>query len=291
MKMEDYELLLHLHRIKTIRGTAKKILISQPAITQRLKYIESHFGGAIFLRTPKQLVPTALGESILKHAEEVITREYDFHDRLLQQAVGEVAGTLSIGASSLFSQHFLPGVLEAYTKKYPSVTIDLVTGVSDEIRDSSTPFHVYVVRGEPIRTMVSHHLFDDPLYLIDTKPLNKSRARPLIEFKSDPGFQKVMEDWMAVQPHHAFKRSIKVDQFETAKQLMKRGLGMAVLPKSASRDLEDFYSIPLEVDKQPLSRKTWACYQEGLRQLLQVDAFIYELENTIWFDEEREEND
>ena len=286
MKIDDYKLLLQLHRIKTIRGTAKKVLISQPAITQRLKYIESHFGGVIFLRTPKQLVLTALGESVLKHAEEVVKREADFCDRLLQQDGDRVAGTLSIGASSLFSQHFLPGVLESFTKKYPSVTIDLVTGVSDEIRESSNQFHVCIVRGEPIRTMVSHHLFDDPLYLMDTMPLNEDIARPLIEFKSDPGFQKVLEEWMAIQPQRAFNRSIKIDQFETAKQLMKRGLGMAVLPESVSRDLKDFYSIPLEVDNRPLSRNTWVCYQEGLRQLLQVDAFIHELEKTRWFEEE-----
>mgnify|MGYP001297343557 FL=1 len=68
MKIEDYELLLHLNEIGTIRKTAKVVLISQPAVTQRLKYIESYFDKKIFIRTPKKLIPTPAGELILVHA-------------------------------------------------------------------------------------------------------------------------------------------------------------------------------------------------------------------------------
>lgn len=75
MKIQDYALLLKLNEIGTIRATAKTILISQPAVTQRLKYIENYFGEEIFIRTPKRLLLTSSGEMILKHAKEVISKE------------------------------------------------------------------------------------------------------------------------------------------------------------------------------------------------------------------------
>src|SRR5690625_7088133 len=75
MKIDDYALLVNLQEIGTIRGTAKQILISQPAVTQRLKYIEQYFGEKIFIRTSKKLLLTPAGELILNHAKKVIEQE------------------------------------------------------------------------------------------------------------------------------------------------------------------------------------------------------------------------
>src|SRR5690625_7683416 len=99
MKIQDYELLLKLNEIGTIRGTAKVILISQPAVTQRLRYIEEHFGERIFLRTSKRLKLTPAGEIILKHAKEVMEKEQWIMNTLAESSK-EVQGTLSIACSS-----------------------------------------------------------------------------------------------------------------------------------------------------------------------------------------------
>src|SRR5699024_12732977 len=100
MKIDDYDLLLKLNEIGTIRGTAKVILISQPAVSQRLKFIEDYFGEIIFIRTSKCLKVTPSGEIILKHAKEVVERERNIKNRLSASSV-EVKGTLSIACSTL----------------------------------------------------------------------------------------------------------------------------------------------------------------------------------------------
>src|SRR5699024_12589552 len=110
MKIDDYELLLKLKEIGTIRGTAKAILISQPAVTQRLKYIEEYFGEPIFIRTSKSLVLTPTGEMIMEHARNVIKEEKAIKNTLAQSS-GEVQGSLAIACSSLVSQRFLPSIL------------------------------------------------------------------------------------------------------------------------------------------------------------------------------------
>src|SRR5690625_3941747 len=95
IKIDDYKLLLKLNEIGTIHGTAKEILISQPAVSQRLKFIEDYFSETIFIRTPKKLVLTPSGETILRHAEQVVTAELDIKDKLAQSSA-VVQGTLSI---------------------------------------------------------------------------------------------------------------------------------------------------------------------------------------------------
>src|SRR5690625_3914419 len=103
MKIDDYELLLQLEKIGTVRGTAKAVLISQPAVSQRLKFIEDYFGEQIFIRTSKRLKLTPSGEKILQHAKEVVERELSIKNVLAATST-EVRGTLSIACYSLIDR-------------------------------------------------------------------------------------------------------------------------------------------------------------------------------------------
>ncbi|WP_174613199.1 LysR family transcriptional regulator [Virgibacillus ihumii] len=277
MKIEDYELLLKLNEVGTIRGTAKAILISQPAVTQRLKYIEEYFGEMIFIRTSKRLMPTPAGEMILTHAKEVINRE-EIIKNSLSQSSHEVQGTLSIACSTLVSQRFLPSILSKYTKKFPKVAIDLVTGISEDIKKGHKKYHVSIIRGEKLKETVSEPLFDDRLYIFDTEPFpkNKLKERPLISFKSDDSMHEQVDNWLYYhQDQLKPVKNIRVDQIETCKQFMKEGLGMAVLPESVSDSMmEQYPHISMELGGEPVTRDTWVCYQDGVRNLPQVDEFI-----------------
>ena len=285
MKIDDYELLLKLNEVGTIRGTAKLILISPPAVTQRLKFLEAHFGEMIFIRTSKRLMPTPSGEIILEHAKQVVERERELKNKLSETGK-DIQGTLSIACSSLISQRFLPAILGEFTAAYPKVAIDLVTGISEDIKRDHKKYHVCIIRGEKLKETTSIRLFDDPLYMFDTEPFpdNKIKERPLISFKSDDSMHELVDNWLY---HHQDQikplKTMTVDQIETCKQFMKQGIGMAVLPKSVSSSLMDTYPhIPLELDGEVVARYTWLSYQEGIRKLPQVDKFIAALTNTTF---------
>ena len=277
MKIDDYELLLQLEKIGTVRGTAKAVLISQPAVSQRLKYIEEYFGEQIFIRTSKRLKLTPSGEKILQHAEEVIARENSIKNTLAATST-EVRGTLSIACSSVISQRYLPGILAKFTMMYPHVSIDLVTGMSENIKQEYNKYHVTIVRGEKIKDNTSILLFKDPMYIFDTEPFQSGNVkdRSLISFKSDDSLNDLMNHWLFYHQNEIKAlQKISVDQIETCKQFMKQGLGMAILPKSVSHTLMDKYPhLPLEVEGKAITRDTWLCYQGGIRKLPQVNSFI-----------------
>ncbi|SHF50135.1 LysR family transcriptional regulator [Ornithinibacillus halophilus] len=277
MKIDDYELLIRLNEIGTIRGTAKAVLISQPAVTQRLKYIEEYFGEKIFIRTSKSLLLTPSGEIIINHAKKVLEQEAALKDKLSQSSE-EVQGTLSIACSSLISQRFLPAILGEFTQKFPKVTVDLVTGISEDIKSQHKDYHVCIIRGEKLKGSTCERLFDDPLYIFDTEefPSDSVKERPLISFKSDDSMHELVDHWLYHHQHEIKPiKTIRVDQIETCKQFMKQGIGMAVLPESVSDSMkEDYPNIPLTLNGDAVTRDTWVCYQEGIRKLPQVDEFI-----------------
>lgn len=277
MRIEDYLLLLKLNEIGTIRGTAKEVLISQPAVSQRLKFIEEYFDEVIFIRTSKQLLLTSSGEIILQHAKSVIEQEQALQNKLVASSK-EVKGTLSIACSSLVSQRFLPRILSEFTEKYPKVAIDLVTGISGDIKRNHKNYHICIIRGEKLKESISELLFEDPLYIFDTEPFpnSKLKERPLISFKTDDSMHELVDNWLLNhQQHIKPQKTIRVDQIETCKQFMMEGLGMAVLPKSVSETLmNDYPHMPLKFGHSNVTRDTWVCYQEGIRKLPQVDQFI-----------------
>ncbi|WP_068672450.1 LysR family transcriptional regulator [Oceanobacillus sp. Castelsardo] len=283
MKIEDYELLLKLNEIGTIRGTAKVILVSQPAVTQRLKYMEEYFGEQIFIRTSKELIPTPSGEIILNYAKEIVEKEKKLKNELAKSS-HDVQGTLSIACSSLISQRFLPGILGEYTTKFPKVTIDLVTGISEDIMRNFNKYHVSIIRGQKLKNSTCIHLFSDPLYIFDTEefPKDKLKERPLISFSSDDSMHDQVDNWLYFhQDKIKPLKMMTVDQIETCKQFMKQGIGMAVLPESVSDSMKEEYpNVPLKLDGKPVTRDTWICFQEGVRQLPQVDHFITALTST-----------
>lgn len=284
IRIDDYKLLLKLNDIGTIRGTAKEILISQPAVSQRLKFIEEYFSETIFIRTPKKLVLTPSGEMILTHATQVVAAEQNIKNKLAQSST-EVQGTLSIACSSLISQRFLPNILSEYTTAYPNVSIDLVAGISERIKREHKNYHVCIIRGEQLKDSECVRLFADPLYMFDTEkfPKNKIKKRPLISFKSDDSMHDLVDDWLYHQDNIQPLKAINVDQIETCKQFMMQGLGMAVLPKSVSEKLMDKYPhIPLTLNGSDVTRDTWVCYQDGIRKLPQVDKFIKILLNKTY---------
>src|SRR5690625_6032353 len=104
----------------------------------------------------------------------------------LAKSSDEVQGTLSIACSTLISQRFLPAILAAYTNAYPKVSIDLVTGISEDIKREHKNYHVCNMRGEQLKESKCERLFDDPLYIFDTEPFpkDKLKERPIISFKS-----------------------------------------------------------------------------------------------------------
>ena len=168
MKIDDYRLLITLDETRTLRKAAERLYISQPAVTQRLKSIERHFGVEIFIRTKKQLITTTEGAMVIAHAKSMLKQERLFQDKI-KAHVGAINGTLSIGCSSLVGQTVLPEVLNRYTTEFPNVEIELQVGSSEHIKANHNDYHIMIVRGNPLLNMHNDHLMDDKHYFIYPK--------------------------------------------------------------------------------------------------------------------------
>ena len=283
MKIEDYRLLITLDETRTLRKAAEILYISQPAVTQRLKAIESAFGVDIFIRTKKQLITTTEGAMVIEHARDMLKRERLFFDKM-QAHMGEVNGTISIGCSSLIGQTLLPQILSHYNDQYPNVEIQVKVGSTEHIKAHHRDYHVMIIRGSKILNLNNQYLFNDKHYFIYPKgQRDKAPELPFIEFQADPIYINQIKEWYGRNLGRDYHAMISVDQVATCKEMLVGGVGVTVLPEIMVKDLdtERFDFEQVDIETHPLVRSTYLSYDSSMLQLPQVESFVELVVNDI----------
>ena len=120
----------HLKMVQTIAGTgtltraAQALFLSQSALSQQLKEIETRLQTPLFHRTRKQMLLTPMGQKILATADQVIRMMEDTETDIARMVSGET-GELKIGTQCMFCYRWLPKVMESFQEKFPNVELEI----------------------------------------------------------------------------------------------------------------------------------------------------------------------
>lgn len=228
----------------SISAAARKLHLSQPAISKRLAGLESRLGHRLFDRIGRRVQPTAAGLSLRPHAERVLQALEDGR-RALSHLSGHVAGRLSIGTSHHIGLHRLPPVLKAYTHAHPEVDLDIAFMDSEvacrAVVAGTLELGIVTLPTEPIAELESRLVWKDPLAVVVAArhPLARQRR---VTLKALAGLPAVLPD-AATYTHRivtaelarhgvAPRVRLATNYLETLKMLVAINLGWSVLPCS-----------------------------------------------------------
>jgi len=122
---------LEVIKLGSFSEVAKKLSISQPAVSFQIHKLERDLGIRLIDRGQKAITMTNAGKRLLHFAEAVLEeRAHLVHD--LEQLREEVTGNLVVAASTIPGEILLPPVLGEFKAQHPAV------GVRLEISDSLT---------------------------------------------------------------------------------------------------------------------------------------------------------
>lgn len=113
----------------SITNAAKKLYVSQPALSQTIKLVENNLGAAIFNRNTDPITLTYAGEKYIEAAKQILAIDNNLY-REIQEIKQEEHGTIRLGIPVQRAMQVLPYVLPKFTKMYPHVKIDLREGGS-----------------------------------------------------------------------------------------------------------------------------------------------------------------
>ena len=118
---------------KSFSRAAKKLSVSQPAISLQVKKAEKELNITIFDRTSHPLRLTQEGQALLDYLNRRDLLEKDFRSRLRSLSSLE-RGVLRIGGTSAFNIAFVPEMVSEFSKRYPGVDIQVMDGTIAQLR-------------------------------------------------------------------------------------------------------------------------------------------------------------
>lgn len=278
MDERDWMVLQTLYQEKNITNTAKILYISQPALTNRLKAMEKHFGVRIVIRGRRGVQFTSQGEYLAKSAHEMILRIQKIKETVLNME-DKISGILRLGVSNFFTDYKLPGLLKLFKDQYPDVEFKVTTGLSSHITHlmHNQDVHIGFVRGDYSWQDQKKLLFEESICIASKEEIDIRDLPALsrIDYHTDPLLKTLVDNWWTENYSQPPLVSINVDKADTCKKMVENGLGYAILPSLLINDLDNIHKFEIQTkDGEKIIRKTWMFYHEESLQLNIVKAFV-----------------
>ena len=278
MDEKDLLFLKTLYEEKNLTQASKKLYVSQPALTGRLHQLESDFDCKIVLRKPRGIEFSSEGELLVRFAEKTLRALQETREQI-RSIRGSANGTLRIGCSNLYAKYELPAQLASFRRQFPAVEIHLKTGFSQEIYQQLLhgSIHLGIIRGDYNWPGKRQLLEEDSYYVFSASPISLSElpSLPRIHYDTDAPLQLALDNWWFSNYKRPPAAVMEVDNVDTCVQLVREGLGFALLSGICARNIPDLYREKLTYkDGSSLQRRTWLYYDESALQIGTVKAFI-----------------
>ena len=112
----------------SVTQAARRLHLTQSALSHQLRDIETRLGTALFARTARRMVATPAGERLLATARRVLG-DLAAAERDLGAAATDV-GVARVATECYTCYHWLPGVLREFRERWPLVELRIVPEVT-----------------------------------------------------------------------------------------------------------------------------------------------------------------
>jgi DNA-binding transcriptional LysR family regulator len=123
MNLRHLEIFRRVAEAGGIRAAARGAALTQPAMTHAIRELERSVGASLFVRSARGVVPTEIGEALLRRAAVLFDEVRRTEDEIAQLRDG--GGHLRAAFGSLAAARLLPGALLAIRRRCPNVAREL----------------------------------------------------------------------------------------------------------------------------------------------------------------------
>lgn len=223
MNLDYLKTYLEVVRLGSFSEVAKKLSLSQPAISFQIQRLERELGVRLIDRTQKTLTMTEAGKRVYAFAETA-EKDYSRLLRNLEQLRQDVVGELVVVASTIPGEYLLPVILADFKTRHPAVSVQVEVLDSLQVIDGveSGKYEVGFCGTAPEgHELESFRIGEDEIVLIvfpehpfarrEQVSLDEVMEEPLIYREKTSGTQKSLESKlheMGYNPEHFAPRLV-----------------------------------------------------------------------------------
>lgn len=266
MLFAHLESFIEVARQGNVSRAAEALFLTQPAITARLKSLESDLGVELFIRTGRGMKLTDAGRALLPYAERTLAT-VDEARQLVANLKQGTTGVLVIAAAPAVSTYLLPGILRSFRTTHPDVRLGVRTGHTEEVLDLVLRAEAHIGIGRPIRhaDIELIPVFDDEMVLVVAARhafasrgkvrMDELAAERLILFDRTSSYHELTSSLFR-QAGIVPASTLELDNGEAAKKMVQQGLGVALLPRMAlAQELRARSLRPVKLVGAPVVRR------------------------------------
>ena len=209
MNIEYLKTFQEIARLNSFSEVAKKLHISQPAVSFQIQKLEQELGVQLIDRSQRSLALTEAGKRLLRFAV-VVDGERDKLRGDLENLKEEISGDLLIGASTIPGEYILPPFLARFKSLHPAVNVQVEISdsltVIDRVRSNdyevgfcgtgpeSKDLESFVIAGDEIVLLVN---FEHPFATKNEITPDELEGQPFIFREATSGTQRSLESSLA----------------------------------------------------------------------------------------------
>ncbi|WP_341523636.1 LysR family transcriptional regulator [Pseudomonas sp. G.S.17] len=114
---------------------AQKLNRSQPALTKSIQRLEESFGTKLFQRDGRRIKLTPVGE-LLQARGKVLQQSIAQTQREVRDFASGAVGNIRLGCAATMAEYLLPKLTSALLQRAPDITLKMVIGQDDLLRES-----------------------------------------------------------------------------------------------------------------------------------------------------------
>ena len=231
------------------RIAAEELSLTQSAVTQQIKALESELDTPLFDRNGGRVALTAAGQALVPLAEKLAGLAAEAQEAVAATK-GVHAGKLAIGASQTIGQYLLPRLIAGFLREHPQVKITVTGGNTQTILEALVDHRVQIslIEGPALRKDVRLHPFMED-HMVCVVPAGHPWADHDVELEQLPqasfvarelgsGSRRIVEQAMEGAGVDVKKLNLVMtfDSTEGLLSAVEAGLGIAFVSRWAVRN-------------------------------------------------------
>ena len=244
VNLELYRVFYTVAKCGSLTKAAEELYISQPAVSQAIKQLETQLGGKLFNRTHKGMELSETGGKQIFSTVEKALKLFNEAESKYAELKDTATGIVRICASDTFCTHVLIPYIKEYHAKYPNVNLILQNCTSSEtiemlksgkgdigfvnlpIDDSDINLSNTVMQLHD--TFVASERFCE--LMGETVDLRRLQDYPLLMLELSTATRQAIVSFAHSHGIHLHPE-IELASLELMTELAKNGIGIACIPK------------------------------------------------------------
>jgi DNA-binding transcriptional LysR family regulator len=250
MDLRRLEVFCKIYELKSFSRAGEACLLSQPTVSEHIRYLETFLDVRLFDRLGREVAPTRAGEILYSYARRMLNLRREA-SRTLELYQGKMSGDLELGGSTIPGQYILPALIGTFKEHFTDIRIKLIIAdtmkITNMVLEGTLELGVVGARMKNSK-LTFDQLFDDELVLavppdhtwtsLAAIMVEQLSQAPFIMREHGSGTRMMMLEILERAGFDPLKLNVvaEMGSTEAIRQAIKAKVGVSILSRRAIAD-------------------------------------------------------